>query len=96
MSYYTLVRRETRIRHGVRYKVEVWRGFQGCVADILPMGSNEPIAKRYAKTPTRAWQLALNSPSGKWRCLSGRWRLTFSSVSEVPTNGDHLDAEPSL
>ena len=60
MSFYTLVRREKRKSGtGITYKIEVWRGFQGYVADVLPMGSNIPIANRYAKTPEKAWQLAI-------------------------------------
>ena len=59
MSYYTLESRTTVVSPmGTRYKIEVWKGYQGFVADVLPMGSNEPIAKRYAMTAIKAYSLA--------------------------------------
>lgn len=59
MSYYTLESRTTVVSPmGVRYKIEVWKGYQGFVADVLPMGGNEPIAKLYATTAVKAYSLA--------------------------------------
>lgn len=59
MSYYELESRNVvKSPMGVNYKIEVWKGFQGFVADVLPMGSNQPIAKRYAMSANKAYSLA--------------------------------------
>lgn len=53
-------RHRVKTRFGGTYKIEVWKGYQGYTADVLPMGSNEPICTRYAMTEAKAYALARN------------------------------------